>query len=70
MNWIATPESSNLAGFGYDPARSVLTVEFKNASRYEYYDVPADVFERMRAATSRGQFLAQEVKNRFRYARV
>lgn len=70
MTWINTPESSNLAGFGYDGASHVLTVEFKNGGRYNYYDVPEVVFERMKAASSRGQFLAQNIKGVYRYARI
>lgn len=70
MNWIATPESSNITGFGYDKEKQVLVVEFKNGGRYNYFDVQETVFKQMDAAPSRGQFLAQNVKGNFRYARV
>lgn len=70
MSWIATPESSNIAGFDYNKETQVLTVEFTNGGRYNYFDVPETVFERMKAASSKGQFLAQNVKNVYRYARV
>ena len=62
MSGIATPESSNIAGFDYIKDRKMLTVEFKNGGRYNYYDVPETIFERMKAARSKGQFLAQNVK--------
>jgi hypothetical protein len=70
MTWIATPQSSNIAGFDYDKDRQVLTVEFKNGGRYNYYEVPETVFDGMKAASSKGQFLAQNVKSIYRYARV
>jgi hypothetical protein len=70
MAWIATPNSSNVAGFDYAPATQVLIVEFKNGGRYNYFDVPANVYEAMKAAPSTGEFLARNVKGRFRYARV
>jgi hypothetical protein len=70
MSWIATPQSSNIAGFDYDSDRHVLIVEFKTGGRYNYYDVPENVFQGMKAAPSKGQFLAQNVKNVFRYARA
>ena len=70
MSLIATPDSSNLAGFDYSKEKQVLTVEFKNGGRYNYYEVPEGVFERMKAAPSKGQFLAQNIKNIYRYARV
>jgi hypothetical protein len=54
----------------YDEARKVLTIEFKNGSRYEYYDLPANVFQQMKAAASKGQFLSANIKGHYRYARV
>lgn len=47
-----------------------MTVEFKNGGRYEYFDVPESIFEAMKAADSKGQFLALTIKGQFRYARV
>ncbi len=70
MSWIATPESSNIAGFDYVKERQILIVEFRNGGRYNYYDVPVTTFEGMKAAPSKGQFLAQNVKGVYRYARV
>lgn len=70
MNWIETPDSSNIARYLYNPKEHVLTVEFRNGGTYDYYDVPQAVFDHMKAAPSKGQFLAQNVKGRYRYARV
>ena len=70
MNWIETPESSNVARYRYNSNAQVLTVEFKSGGAYDYYDVPEVVFDQMNAAASKGQFLAQNVKGLYRYARV
>lgn len=70
MDWIDTPESSTVLGFGYDEQSQVLIVEFKNGGRYNYFDVPRDLFDRMAASGSRGQFLTQNVKGVYRYARA
>ena len=70
MSWIETPESSNIARFRYTKETQVLTVEFQNGGRYEYYDVPDAVFEGMVRAPSKGQYLAQKIKGTFRYARA
>lgn len=70
MDWIDTPESSNIARFAYDNDARVLKVEFKNGSVYDYFDVPDHVFNGMRNAPSRGQYLAQQVKGAYRYART
>lgn len=69
MDWINTPESSNISKFGYDESTRVLAVEFKTGSTYEYFDVPKIVFQQMKAAPSRGQFLAQAIKGSYRYTR-
>jgi KTSC domain len=70
MNWIDTPESSNISRFGYDESNKTLAVEFKSGGEYHYYDVSQVVFEQMQAAVSKGQFLAQNIKGHYRYARV
>lgn len=70
MNWIDTPESSNIARIAYDDGTHVLSVEFRKGGTYNYFDVPQQLFERMRHAPSKGQFLAQSIKGSFRYARA
>lgn len=70
MEWIETPQSSNIARFAYEAPSQVLTVEFKTGGTYNYFDIPAVIFEQMMAASSKGQFLAQQIKGRFRYARA
>ena len=70
MEWIPTPQSSNIVRYGYDEASRVLKVEFKNGSFYDYFDVPDQVFNGMKSASSVGQYLAQQVKGTFRYARA
>ena len=70
MEWINTPESSNIVQFGYDSQAQILAVEFKAGSTYNYYDIPVSIFDQMKAAPSKGQFLAREIKGKYRYARV
>ena len=70
MNWIETPESSNIERFAYDEAGSMLIVDFIKGGTYNYYDVPQAIFDQMTAAPSKGQFLAYNVKGVYRYARA
>ena len=67
---INTPESSNISGFSYEESSQVLRVEFKNGSLYEYFDIPDFIFEGMKKAPSKGQYLAQNIKGTYRYARM
>jgi hypothetical protein len=70
MEWIETPESSNIARFAFDEASNVLRIEFKNGGQYNYFDVPEHIFEKMKSAPSKGQYLAQQIKGSYRYARA
>lgn len=70
MNWVETPESSNITRFRYDESSNILTIEFQNGGTYEYFDVPLHVFQEMCSAASKGQYLAQYIKGSYRYARA
>jgi KTSC domain len=70
VEWIDTSESSTIARIGYDSDSQTMTVEFKNSATYNYFDVPAHVFQAISNAPSKGQYLAQQVKGTYRYARA
>lgn len=70
MDWIETPDSSNIARFSYDNASGVLSIEFKKGGTYQYFDVPESAYSGMRAADSKGQYFTQYIKGVYRYARV
>lgn len=69
MNRIAV-DSSNLADVGYDSTIMTLEVGFRNGSVYQYFDVPETVYQEFMRATSKGQFLNQNIKNNYRYAKL
>ncbi len=62
--------SSNLRSVGYDPATHVLEVEFHRGGIYQYYSVPEHVHRRLMGAASKGGYLADHVKDVYRYRRV
>jgi len=68
--WILTPQSSNIAGFLYDEASQTFTVEFKQGSKYNYYDVPQHIYDGMKIADSKGKYLNANIKGHYRYARL
>jgi hypothetical protein len=67
MDWIETPDSTALEGFGYDAARRNLEVRFKHGKTYVYLNVPPATFEQMQAAESKGQFVTENVKGVFEF---
>jgi hypothetical protein len=68
VEWVDTPESSNIAKFGY--GSTTLSVQFKNGGRYEYLDVPITLFADMKAAESKGRFLNENVKGSYAFRKV
>lgn len=62
--------SSNIANIGYDPASQVLEVGFNSGGVYQYYDVPASIYQGLMNASSHGSYLAKYVKGTYRYRRV
>jgi hypothetical protein len=69
MNMIQV-NSTNLSAIGYDESSRTLRVEFRNGGTYDYYDVPQSEFDGLRNAASHGEYLARNIKGRYRYARV
>lgn len=62
--------SSNLESVGYEDDASILEVEFKNGSIYQYYDVPRHVFDDLMAAGSHGIYFSREIRNRYSYSKL
>jgi len=65
-----TVSSSNIVSIGYDSPSQILEVEFMNGSIYQYYNVPQSIYDAFLSASSKGQFLAYQIKNAFPFSRV
>lgn len=63
-------KSSNIEAVGYDAATRKLTVHFKNGSKHDYADVPADTHAAMMKADSVGGFFHKHVRSAFKSSRV
>ncbi len=61
--------SSVIRAFDYDPEDRRLHVRFVSGRRYSYLDVPAETYDRMRAARSKGEFFNAEIRDRFAFVR-
>lgn len=62
--------STNVRSIGYDPTSGTLEVEFQNSFVYQYYNVPAQVYDALMASPSKGQFLNSQIKNMYAFSRV
>lgn len=63
--------SSDIRSIGYDEATETLEIEFMSGGIYQYYAVPAIVFEGLTSAPSIGKFFHSNVRNGpYRFQRV
>ena len=63
-------DSSNLDSVGYDESKSLLVIEFKSGSIYEYYDVPSYVFDELLSASSKGSFAHENIYSVYSQQRI
>ena len=62
--------SSSIASIGYDEAVSLLEIEFKKGTVYQYANVPKSLFDALMKATSKGRFFDQNIREKFRTTKV
>jgi hypothetical protein len=60
-------ESTLLASAAYFPDQTLLELEFRDGALYHFFDVPAECFQQLIAANSKGVFFNRNIRNRFRY---
>lgn len=63
-------DSSNLKKGVYDTVTKKLTVTFGNDMRYEYDEVPHDVFAELNLAESQGKYFNQKIAKAYTYKRI
>lgn len=64
MDW--TPlASSNLSAMRYDENTNLLQIRFHSGRSYDYKDVPADVADGLKQASSPGQYFNSSIKGVF-----
>jgi hypothetical protein len=62
--------STNIISMGYDADTETLEIEFSSGSIYQYYNVGAAMYDQLKEAPSKGQFLNVYIKNAYPYSRV
>lgn len=63
-------QSSVIASAGYDAATETLEIEFHHGGIYVYASVPPWVFDSLMAASSKGLFFHDSIKDHFVFSRV
>lgn len=63
-------DSSNLVRTEYDTETKTLIAEFKNEVKYEYENVPHQLYTQFRTAPSQGSFFNKNISKTFKYKKL
>jgi hypothetical protein len=63
-------DSQAIAQVEYDDASRTLFIRFTGGGWYAYLDVAPELYSRLMQAPSLGRFFQQQVRGRYRYARL
>lgn len=62
--------STNIRSVGYDSAMGTLEIEFQSGGVYQYSDVPEAVYSALMRASSKGRYLNDKIKDRYRCRKI
>jgi hypothetical protein len=63
-------QSSNLVRTEYDMETKTMITEFKNGSRYEYLEVPHQVYTSFRMSESQGKFFNTDISKKYKFKKI
>jgi len=63
-------QSSNIRKTEYDTITKKLIVEFNNGFKYEYDEVPHQLYTQFRMSESQGKFFNSKIAKTFKYKKV
>jgi hypothetical protein len=63
-------KSSNIKKTEYDTETKKLIVEFNNGFKYEYDNVPHQVYTKFRMSESQGKFFTTDISKTFKYKKL
>jgi hypothetical protein len=63
-------ESSTIQSMGYESGSETLEIEFTSGIVYQYLDVPAQIFQRLQAAASKGSYFNHEIRDSYECVRL
>lgn len=63
-------QSSSLNAATFQDHSASLELEFRSGAIYRYSDVPAQVYQELLRAESKGRYFNQHIRNRFSYTKI
>ena len=67
---ICEIKSSNFKRAEYDTEKKNLIIEFNTGIRYEYLDVPHQLFTQMRMSESQGKFFSSKIAKVYKFKKL
>jgi hypothetical protein len=63
-------KSSNIKRTEYDTETKNLIVEFNNGFKYEYEEVPHQIYTKFRMSESQGKFFVNSISKSYKYKKL
>lgn len=63
-------KSSNIKLTEFDIDSKILVVEFNNGTKYQYENVPHQIYTRFRLAKSQGNFFSTEISKKYKFKKL
>jgi hypothetical protein len=63
-------QSSNIVKTEFDTETKSMIVEFKNGTRYQYENVPHEVYTRFRMTESQGKFFSSDISKKYKFTKL
>lgn len=63
-------KSSNIKKTEYDLDSKSMIVEFNNGSKYEYKEVPHQIYTKFRMSESQGKFFSSEISKKYKFSKL
>lgn len=67
MTTVHGAASSSIGSVGYSAETEMLEVTFRRGARYRYLGVPQTVYEGLLAASSKGRYFNESIREAFRF---
>lgn len=59
-----------LEAAAYDGSQALLQLSFRNGTSYRYSDVPAEVYDQLLLAESKGKYFNLHIRNRYAHSKI
>jgi len=63
-------KSSNIKGSEFDTNTQIMVIEFNNGVKYQYEEVPHEIYTKFRMSESQGKYFSSEIAKKYKYKKL